>query len=172
MPHTHADKTKKAAAAAKADAPSNAAKEVAKAAAAGGVAAQEQALAPKAEVKAPEKAKAAAKAVALPESTYELLDHPEIAVTPAANFKGDLPAEIAQLLIAGVTAGGIYDGEMTASAILKNYIDGGRVEALKVAAGGASYLWLRHYSGDTEVGYLFQGTKLAGIVNDGEITRL
>jgi hypothetical protein len=172
MPHTHAEKPKKAATAAKASAASSPAQDALRAAAVGGVEAQSKVLAPKPEAKAPAKAKEVAKAIALPASTEELLAHPEIKVSGSGSFSGKIPPDIGKLLVAGVAAEGVYDGELTAQAILKDYFDGGQVEALKVSAGGASYLWLKGYAGDTEVGYLFSGTKLSGIVSDGFISQL
>jgi hypothetical protein len=170
MPKTQAEPPKKAAAV-KAESPKSATKKAA--AAAVGVEAQEQALTPKAEKPKPEeKAKkaAAAKIIPLPESTEELLAHPEIKVSGAGSFEGKLPVEIGKLLIAGVAAEGVYDGALDVKSILENYVDGGKVEALKINAG-KSMTWLKFYSGDTEVGYLFDGTKLAGMVSDGFISQ-
>ena len=50
-------------------------------------------------------------------------------------------------------------------------MDGGKIEGLKVN-NGKSMTWLRFTAGDTEVGYLFDGTKLAGLVSDGFISQL
>jgi hypothetical protein len=172
MPKTQAESPKKAAAAAKAEAPKNPAKKAA--AAAVGVDAQTEVLAPKPEEKAKPEAKAkkaaAAKIIPLPESTEELLAHPEIKVSGAGSFEGKLPVEIGKLLIAGVAAEGVYDGALDVKSILENYVDGGKIEALKINAG-KSLTWLKFYAGDTEVGYLFDGTKLSGMVSDGFISQ-
>jgi hypothetical protein len=145
----------------------------------GGYAAQRSALrppAPPAAAAAKAKQPAATKpkeALKLPGSTTELLESSELQVAQVASYAGakGMPGAIASLLMEGVRREAVSDAQ-TLQAVLSEYIDGGEVEVYRVAGGGKSLQWLRFWCGDTEVGYLFDGTQLVAIVGDQQINPL
>ena len=73
-------------------------------------------------------------------------------------------------VLEGVAIEGISDAQ-TLEEILTGYIDMGEVEVLQISdrSSGASREWLRFYCGDTEVGFIYNGTTLEAIVGDGDI---
>ena len=103
----------------------------------------------------------------LPGSTEELLASAK--VTPAGTYVGEVPKKLGAMIMQGIAAEGISDATSISQA-LEEYIDGGSVEKLSVVVGGAKLTWVKFYSGDTEVGYLFDGATLKAIVGDGWIS--
>lgn len=111
-----------------------------------------------------------AESLVLPDSTTELLESTALQVSQVASYQGAkaMPAPIAKLLVHGVEREGVSDASGL-QAILTEYIDGGEVNVYSVVGAGKSLQWLRFWCGDTEVGYLFDGSKLVAIVGDQQI---
>ena len=124
---------------------------------------QEQALKPAAEPK-----KGAA--VAMPESTDELLANPAFRVAGAQVFTGEakIPADVATMLMNGIAAEGVSDAKDLKTA-LAEYVDEATVHVQQLQANGSNLTWLKFYAGDTEVGYMFEGGALKYLVSDGSI---
>jgi hypothetical protein len=108
----------------------------------------------------------------LPESTAALFESPEVAVAAVGSYAGkDMPKGVAALLMAGIRAEGVSDAT-TLEAALRDYVDGGKVDLKSVKMGGATLKWLSFSAGDTEVGYMFEGSALKAIVSDGFINKV
>jgi outer membrane biosynthesis protein TonB len=135
---------------------------------------EKKAAAPaKEEKKVAAPAKVAKTAAALPESSDELMSSPDFQVKGSGAFSGvGMPKNVAAMLMAGIKAEGVSDATSLKQA-LEEYVDNGQVSVRDIkVSGGASLKWLSFYSGDTEVGYIFDGGSLKAIVSDGFINQL
>jgi len=113
-----------------------------------------------------------AAALELPGTTRQLHESTTLSVAHTSSYVGidEMPESIGRKLVEGVAIEGISDAQ-TLEEILTGYIDMGEVEVLQISdrSSGASREWLRFYCGDTEVGFIYNGTTLEAIVGDGDI---
>lgn len=108
----------------------------------------------------------------LPSTTRQLHESSTLSVSHTSSYVGvdGVPDSLGKKLVEGVIAEGIFDGQ-TLEEVLTGYIDMGEFEELQISdrSSGASRQWLRFYCGDTEVGFIYNGSTLEAIVGDGDI---
>ncbi len=107
------------------------------------------------------------------ESTHELNKATHLKVDVDAQYERleDLPSLVQKQIVLGVQKDGWADVKNIAEAF--EYVDSDGVYANTVVekATGKTYTWLQWYSGDTEIGYIFEeGTvNLVAMIGDGDI---
>ncbi|MCH2023393.1 MAG: hypothetical protein MK207_13035 [Saprospiraceae bacterium] len=107
------------------------------------------------------------------ESTHELKKATHLKVDIDAQYERlkDLPALVEKQIVLGVQKDGWADVKNIAEAFEYVDSDGVYVNIIVEKATGITYTWVQWYSGDTEIGYIFEeGTlNIVAMIGDGDI---